>query len=166
MNAFEVFKSSDGELTKRYYAKLEACGPIGAVAVNLFRAQKCSTRAKLYRGGVRGRGSFRGMAYDRKAWAMQNLCTVLVQHGGELGIRFGWKADPNTPLRGDASWILYVDLSQGQVSFHSPSRGHGPDYPGDWDQVKASCERVLVFCNSICATQPQAPSLFPEEARA
>jgi hypothetical protein len=168
VNAFEVFKSSDGELTKRYYAKLEACGPIGVVAVNLFRAQKCSTRAKAYRGGLRGVGSFRSMAYERKAWAMQNLCRVLVKHGGELGIPFGWKRDANTPLRGDASWILYIDLPQGQVSFHSPARYEGPEYPGDWDKVHANCERVLVFCGSVFATQPQAMNLFlfPEEARA
>lgn len=166
MNAFDVFEKSDGELTKKYYAKLETLGPVGVVAVNLFRAQKCSTRAKVYRGGRRGVGSFRSLAYARKGWAMKNLCHVLVEHGPALGIRFGWKRDAETLLHGDDSWILYVDLPQGQVSFHSPTRYEGPEYQGDWDKVRASCERVLAFCDDVFASQPRTTSLFPEEATA
>lgn len=69
MNAADVYAGSDGELTKRYYSELETKGPIGLVAMNLFRAQKCSARAKVYRGGVRGRGSYKSMAYERKSWS-------------------------------------------------------------------------------------------------
>ncbi len=152
MLAIDVYKGSDGELTKRYYAELEKCGPIGLVALHLFRAQKASERAKLYRGGVRGQGSFRSMAYDKKTWSMQNLCKALAQHGDALGIRYGWKEDLNTVFDNRASWVLYVDLPQGQVSFHSPSRGIGPNYPGDWDgQRGMSVQRIVDFCESLFA---------------
>jgi hypothetical protein len=148
MRAAEVYAGSNGSATRAYYADLEKLGPVGVVAVNLFRAQKCSSRAKVYRGGIRGRGSFRGMAYERKAWSMQNLCSALMQHGQKLGLRFGWKPDPDTPLRGEASWVLYVDLPQGQVSFHSPVRYVGPDYAGEFDGAHQSAERILRFCDS------------------
>ena|SRR5581483_7482755 len=149
MRAAHIYVGSDGDLTKAYYAELEKRGPIGTVAVNLFRAQKCSARAKVYRGGVRGRGSYKSMAYDRKAWAMQNLCTCLLQHSREVGISYGWKQDPHTLFGMEPSWVLYIDLPQGQVSFHSPVRYGGPDYPGDWDQMKASVDRILEFCDSV-----------------
>jgi len=111
--------------------------------VNLFRAQKCSTRAKVYRGGLRGIGSFRSLAYQRKAWSMKNLCDCLAEHGSELGINFGWKRDPNTPLHDAPSWVLYVDLPQGQVSFHSPTRYAGPDYPASG----MACARAAKRCS-------------------
>lgn len=146
MKAIEVYQGSDGELTKRYYAELEQRGAAGVVAMNLFRVQKCSARAKVYRGGICGRGSFRSMAYDRKGWSLEQLCQILAKHGEALGIRYGWKRDPATLLMGAPAWVLYVDLPQGQVSFHAPSRGEGPDYPGEWDRSKASEERILEFC--------------------
>ena len=89
MRAIEVFAGSDAEVTKSYYAILSKRGPAGLVAINLMRAQKCSSRAKLYRGGIRGVGSFRSMAYDTKNWAMSNLCEVLDNHGARLKISFG-----------------------------------------------------------------------------
>jgi hypothetical protein len=150
MKAIDVFLGSDGDVTKAYYAELQRAGAIGIVAVNLFRAQKCSARAKVYRGGVRGRGSFRGMAYDRKAWSMENLCSALLQHP-EAGVTFGWKKDPQTPLHGEASWVMYVDLPQGQVSFHSPVRYAGPDYPREFDGARQSAERILEFCDAVTA---------------
>lgn len=146
MKASDVYNGSDGELTKRYYAALEQRGPVGIACVNLFRAQKYSTRAKVYRGGVRGLGSFKRMAYKRKGWAIQNLCDVLTQHAAHLHISFGWKQDERESF---ASWIIYVDLPNGQVSFHSPSRYAGPDYPGKWDGQHLSCDRVLKFCDSV-----------------
>src|SRR5262245_13257310 len=96
MNARTVYDGSDGELTKRYYAELEKRGAIGIVAMNLFRAQKCSARAKVYRGGIRGRGSYKDLAYQRKSWSMILLCEVLEKHGAELAIVYGWKQDPAT----------------------------------------------------------------------
>ena len=108
MRSLDVFAASDGALTKRYYAELEQRGPVGVVALNLFRAQKCSSRAKKYRGGIRGVGSYKSMAYERKNWSLENLCRILKQHGAELGIRFGWKLDPEEAFH---SWVLYVGPS-------------------------------------------------------
>lgn len=146
MKALEIFLGSDGELTKRYYAKLEKRGPLGLVALNLFRAQKCSSRAKVYR----GRG-YRGAAYDRKSWSMQNLVEILAKHAEELAIGYGWKADPDTPFGDAPSWVLYIDLPQGQVSFHSPTRFDGPDYTGEWDGQHHSADRIIQFCDSVYA---------------
>jgi hypothetical protein len=136
----DVFNDSDAEKTKALYARLEAFGPIGLVGVNLFRAQKASTRAKVYRGGNRN-GSYRRQAYDRKQWSLAQLCGVLKDHAAALGIHWGWKTDPAQDV---IPWVLYVDLplknAEGvielrQVSFYSPTRGDGPDYPGDWDGI-------------------------------
>lgn len=150
MKAFEVYTGSDGVVTRAYYRELAQLGPIGLVALNLFRAQKCSTRAKVYRGGIRGRGSFRSMAYERKTWSMEQLVEILQKHANELHISWGWKIDPAVPFGLRSSWVLYVDLpQQGQVSFHSPTRFSGPDYPGDWDHQRASEVRILQFCDSV-----------------
>lgn len=111
--------------------------------MNLFRAQKCSSRAKKYRGGIRGIGSFRSIAYDRKGWSIEELCKALAA-APNLGISFGWKKDPLMP---GAEWVLYVDLPEGQVSFHSVQRYLGPDYPGDWDKQHKSEERIIAFCD-------------------
>jgi hypothetical protein len=146
MNAAEVYETSDGVLTKRYYAELEKRGAAGLVALNLFRAQKCSSRAKVYRGGIGGVGSFRGMAYERKQWSLDQLAQILTAHGAGLGIRWGWKRDPKQTF---IPWVLYVDLPGGQVSFHSPNRGGGMDYAGEWDGEHRSAERILAFCDQV-----------------
>lgn len=144
ISALAVYLGSDGEFTKLYYA--------GIVALNLFRAQKCSARAKVYRGGIRGQGSFRGMAYDKKQWSMKCLCEQLEKSAGELGIVWGWKEDPIAEQSGDPnSWVLYVELPNGQVSFHSPSRGVGPDFAGEWDRQRQSQERIIAFCDLVYA---------------
>jgi len=150
MRAIDAYNGSDGEATKALYAELMRSGPIGDVAVNLFRAQKCSARAKVYRGGVRGKGSYKGMAYDRKQWSLDNLCKVLGEHGATLGIDFGWKEDPHTVFGNQSSWVFYVDIPQGQVSFHAPNRGKGPDYLKEWDgQRGMSIQRVIDFAESV-----------------
>jgi hypothetical protein len=97
------------------------------VAANLFRAHKTSARAKVYRGGERGRGSYRRMAYERKNWALGNITSAL--NDGRL-LTYGWSEDPAQEFH---RWVLYVDLPTGQVSFHAPARGAGPDYQGKWD---------------------------------
>lgn len=151
MRAREVFDGSDGLKTRAYYADLEKRGPIGQAAVRLFRAQKTSTRAKLYRGR-----SYKSAAYDVKSWSMGELCRVLAEHGDSLGIAYGWKRDPNTVFGEEPSWVLYCDLaSYGQVSFHSPSRGAGPDYPGTWDGQHLSEHRILVFCDRVSGLPEQ-----------
>lgn len=135
-----VYEGSNGDATKALYDEVSALGPQGVVAVNLFRANKNSARAKVYRGGIRGRGSYRGMAYDRKQWAMGNLCQVLGRHAGACGITWGWGVDDEAPK---FRHVLYVDIPTGQVSFHTESRLDGPDYPGEWDGVRgASVDRI------------------------
>lgn len=151
MKAIEVYQGSDGAVTTAYYKDLEKLGPIGVVAMNLFRAQKCSARAKLYRGGIRGKGSYKSMAYERKAWSMEKLSEVLVEHGAKLAIRWGWKQDPNVLFGEQESWVLYVDLPQGQVSFHNRVKYAGQIYPSEWDGFRASCDRILAFCDWVKA---------------
>lgn len=158
MRAIDVYLGSDGQVTTAYYRELEQLGPIGVVAMNLFRAQKCSARAKLYRGGIRGKGSYKSMAYERKTYSMQQLATTLAKHGEALGIRWGWKKDPKTLFGDRESWVLYVDLPQGQVSFHSPQVYIGPKYSGEWDGVKKSCERILAFCDQVFAKTKENPA--------
>lgn len=142
---YATYAGSNGDATKALYDRLEALGPAGAIAVNLFRACKSSGRAKVYRGGERGRGSYRSMAYGRKEWAMENLCAGLAQHAGAAGIaRWGWAEDPAQPVH---KHILYVDLPTGQVSFHTAARGEGPDYAAPWDGVRdASAGRICSWC--------------------
>jgi hypothetical protein len=146
MTALEVYAGSDGAETRAFYAELETLGAIGLVAMNLFRAQKCSSRAKVYRGGIRGKGSYRSMAYDRKGWSLKQLCEILQAHSSEVGIAFGWGRDESEHLN---SWVLYVDLPCGQVSFHSPERYEGSDYQGQWDGKRASEQRIIQFCQSV-----------------
>lgn len=148
MPAAVVFAGSNGELTKTYYAALEQRGVIGFVAMNLFRAQKCSTRAKMYR----GRG-FKSEAYDRKNWSMANLAHALATSGAQLGIAFGWKEDAAQAFH---KWVLYIDLPTGQVSFHAADRGEGPDYAGEWDGRHLSETRILEFCDLVMKLEPGA----------
>lgn len=146
-NILAVYEGSDGDKTKALYQWLETFGPIGIVALNLFRACKNSSRAKKYRGGIRGQGSYKSMAYDRKQWAIDNLTRVLAEHAGALGIGWGWGVDASTP---GYHAVLYVDLPTGQVSFHSPHRTSGPDYAGEWDGIRgASPQRICTFCARI-----------------
>ncbi|HZP31890.1 MAG TPA: hypothetical protein VFB23_00910 [Candidatus Acidoferrales bacterium] len=147
--ASEIFWTSDAQKTKAYYAALAKRGIAGDIAVNLMRAQKYSTRAKRYRGGIRGVGSFRDLAYTAKNNAMLSLCKVLDRHAAKLKISFGWKGDPDVLFGGRPSWVLYVDLPQGQVSFHAPERLSVHDYAGEWDGQHASEQRILEFCDSV-----------------
>lgn len=144
-----IFEGSDGEATKALYAALQERGPVGMVALNLFRACKCSCRAKVYRGGIRGRGSYRSMAYERKQWSIDQLVQVLLlldRFADPTGIRWGWKHDPAQPVH---AWVLYVDLPSGQVSFHTERRGIGPDYIGEWDGQHASADRIIAFAAAV-----------------
>lgn len=150
MTPLEIYQGSDGAATKELYGKLEALGPLGLVAMNLFRACKCSDRAKVYRGGIRGKGSYRAMAYDRKAYSMEQLSKILTEHAEILSIGWGWKEDPKTLFDNRSSWVLYVDTTRGQCSFHSPTRGLGPAYPRDWDnQVGMTTQRVIDLATEL-----------------
>lgn len=148
VRAREVFAQSDRAVTKAFYEELERRGPAGAVAINLMRAQKASSRAKQYHGGIRGVGSFSSLAYANKSQAMLTLCKILESHGSKLRIRFGWKEDPSVKF-GRSSWVLYVDLPQGQVSFHCPERLSMHTYTGEWDHSHSSEDRILEFCQRV-----------------
>lgn len=133
-----VYAGSDGDATKALYARLAPLGAAGDVATNLLRACKSSERAKVYRGR-----RYRGAAYDRKQWSIENLCQALGAHGGPLGIAWGWDEDQAAPVY---RHVLYVELPTGQVSFHSPARGDGPDYQKPWDGVRGqSSDRIIRF---------------------
>lgn len=139
--AATIYVGSDGEATKAFYAELQACGVIGEIAVNLFRAQKCSSRAKVYRGG-----GFRSDAYVRKDWSIRNLTQILTTAAVEIPVVWGWKRDANTP---GYEWVLYVDLPNGQVSFHCGTRHAGPDYVGEWCGEHLSGDRIIAFCDGL-----------------
>lgn len=145
-----VYSGSDADATRALYARLERLGPAGTIAVNLLRAQKNSARAKVYRGGERGRGSYRSMAYERKQWAMGQLTKALSDHGQACGITWGWGIDQAQEYH---NVVLYVDLPTGQVSFHTDRREVGPDYAGKWDGVRGvSPERVCSFAAQLLST--------------
>jgi hypothetical protein len=140
-NILTVFEGSNGDATVALYNELRALGAAGVVGLELFRVQKSSSRAKVYRGG-----GYRGKAYDKKQWAMDNLCKALAELGT---LAWGWKVDPAQEFH---RWVLYVDLPNGQVSFHTAARGEGPDYGGDWDGVKnMSPERICRFVADLFA---------------
>jgi hypothetical protein len=155
MTASEVFRQSNGEVTRRYYEELQKRGPLGVIATNLFRGQKTSTRAKLYR----GRG-YKSAAYETKGWAISNLCETLEQHGEALGFRWGWKEDPTVPFGDRPSQVIYCEIPGfGQVSFHSPTRDKGPKYAGEWDGQHASEERILAFADAVMAMPERHPGI-------
>ncbi len=140
-----VYAGTDGDATKALFAKLERLGPIGVIAVNLFRAQKNSERAKVYR------GRFRGSAYDRKQWAMNNLASILAEHADAYGLRWGWGTDP---AQSRHRVVLYVDLPTGQASFHTDIRGDGPDYGAEWDGARGkSPARICRWIVGLLAAQ-------------
>lgn len=147
-DVLRIYQGSDGEATKALYARLEKLGPKGLVAVNLFRACKCSERAKVYR----GRGH-RDAAYERKQWSMDNLCKVLREHAVALWIPWGWGYDESQPVY---RWVLYVELNVGQVSFHTVNCGDGPKYGKEWDgQRERSATRTCTWVAQILAEETQ-----------
>lgn len=151
-----VYKGSNGEATKAFYAQIETKGGVGILAVNLFRACKASERAKLYRGRARGRGSYRSMAYEKKEWSIGNLCEALTEDA--VGISWGWGVDQALRDRDDPHHhVLYIDLPTGQVSFHTGSRLAGPDYAKGWDGVRgASAERICRWIAEMTGGVPAA----------
>jgi hypothetical protein len=144
-----IYNGSNGDATKALYQRLERLGPIGIVAVNLFRACKSSERAKVYRGG-----GYRGMAYDRKSWSLNNLCAILDIHSEALGIAWGWSIDEKAV---GFEHVLYADIPTGQVSFHNGARLTGPDYGKPWDGVRgASAGRICRWIAALLAQQEAA----------
>lgn len=139
--AYSIYCHADGDATKALYTWLDRQGPAGQIALNLFRAHKSSNRAKEYR------NSFTPVAYQKKEWSLENACVLLKQHGDALGIRWGWLRDPEQPRH---SWVLYVDLPTGQVSFHTRQCLIGPYYSGEWDGViKAGEFRICAYIATL-----------------
>lgn len=142
-HVLRVYRGSNGDATKALYAELEKIGPAGIIAVNLFRAQKASERAKVYRRG------FKGAAYEKKQWSMDNLASALGVHAPALGFIWGWGKDEKQPFH---THVLYVDLPTGQVSFHAADRGAGPDYPKLWDGMPGqSPDRICRWVGRLLA---------------
>lgn len=139
MKAQEVFDQSDAAVTTKYYCELMKRGLMGQVAFGLFRAIKRSSRAKGYR-----RRRHTQNAYDAKSEALEYLdraCDSWVP-----GDKWGWKRDNATP---GFSWVLYVDLAGGQVSFHARNPASGHRYHGEWDQKRESQPRIMAFCDYV-----------------
>jgi hypothetical protein len=145
MDIMHVYAGSDGGATKALYARLETLGPAGVVALNVFRACKASERAKEYSGRYKGR------AYDKKQWSIDNLCTALLAEAQGLGLVWGWAEDPHQSKH---KHVFYLETPHGQVSFHSEYRGQGPAFPNQWDGVKGvASDRI---CRWIAALFEQA----------
>jgi hypothetical protein len=141
-----VFDGSDGDATRALYKELAERGPLGLIALNLFRANKNSARAKVYKGG-NDKGSYRDQAYDRKQYSMTQLCAILQQYPVPEVPKWGWAKDEDQQKH---SWVLYVHIPTGQISFHTEHRGDGPDYQGDWDGIRgASVERVCKWAAQL-----------------
>lgn len=142
-SAVDIYLGSCGGRTRSYLSKLEKLGFEGKVAAQLFRAQKASSKAKLYMGGLTN-VSYSTLAYDAKAKALSRLCELLVDD--LTGVTWGWQEDLSEDY---ALWVLYVELPNGQVSFHSPERMTGPSFVGKWDGDHESDRRILQFCDDV-----------------
>lgn len=147
-SAYDVYHGSNAVASRRFCNELEEHGPIGHIATALFHAQKSSSRAKVYKGGIEYENGrtvrFTDIAYRRKGMFLERLAALLAEDS--LGMVWGWGSDDNQP---EARHVLYIDLPQGQVSLHSLERFVGPDYPGAWDGTSASAYRVIQFCDWV-----------------
>lgn len=152
MSAREIFDGSDGAATREFYVNLERAGAIGIVAMNLFRAQKCSTRAKKYRGGLRGVGSFRSLAYEKKNWSIDNLALTLGKYGPDLGICFGWKQDPwqTVERRGVMGDLCRSTSRASVVPFSETVRGSGLSRRMGRTSRKRSADRRVRRFGFVC----------------
>lgn len=138
MTVMEIYAGSNGDETKALYDKLQTLGVRGVVALNLFRANKASSRAKVYRGG-----GWKGLAYDRKNWSLGLLCLALKKCSDLV---WGWKQDEAQAFH---KWVLYVELPQGQVSFHAQRPLSTERYAGEWDGCRVSAERIIHFVDDV-----------------
>lgn len=146
--ARNCYEGSHGGQTRKLLSSVEKYGQLGCLAAQLFRVQKASSRAKVYRGGINhrdgARTSYRNLAYDKKDECIETLCKMLT--ADSCGMCWGWKPDPNNPI---APEVLYVETPFGQVSFHSPERYEGPDFPGEWDGKGCSESRIVQFVQDV-----------------
>lgn len=154
MNAREIYDGSDAEATRLLYRTLEAIGTVGCVAKELFRAQKASARAKKYK------HRFVRRTYEKKQWSLGNLSRALTENP-IAGVVWGWGRDRATQ---GYSWVLYVEIPTGQVSFHSPFRGDGPDFVKEWDGARGeSHKRIVKWTQQLLdANQDVRPKELPD----
>lgn len=136
-----AYHGSDAALTRRVLKCLESCGWHGKIAATLFRIQKSSERAKCYR------GEYKGLAYDNKDSHLERLCGLLEN---QTAIHWGWGRD-NAAEHGPRN-VIYVDLPNGQVSFHNFHRHGKRAYGKPWDGTYLSVDRILEFCSLIQPT--------------
>ncbi len=135
-----AYRGSDPRLTRLVTKQLEQEGDIGHIAATLFRAQKASSRAKTYR------GEYIDYAYGRKNRELGKLCTLL----GQSAFNWGWREDSSAGRRGfGPRWVLYIDLPDGQVSFHAFERLCDKGYDASWDGKHESESRILSFCHRL-----------------
>jgi hypothetical protein len=147
----EVYYGSNSADTARVMRELQR-RPGGLIAVLLFRAQKASSRAKKYKGGIKDGPSYRNLAYQKKDECIGNLCMALME---QSEFTWGWGLDDKVSSGSGPKHVLYVDLPTGQVSFHNYAKYKGPDYSGEWDGVRgASEDRILEFCTSVMEQSP------------
>ncbi len=131
----KVYEGSSGDATRAMYASLMTFAPRGPIAVKLLQACKASERAKLYR-----KGRFRHAAYDKKDWAISELCRALVAEP-DVVPSWGWGFDAKAI---GFENVLYVDVpGAGQVSFHTSYRKDGHDYVGTWDGIRGAAARRI-----------------------
>lgn len=147
MKAAHVLAGADDNLTLAYYLLLQKRGPLGMIALNLFRAQK--NASSLCRPA--GYGPAAAAAASAGVWSLELLVHVLARHGAHFGISYGWKPIME-PRKDRAPFVLFVDLPDfGQVSFDAFERGCGPEYSNECDGVRKNEERIFGFCDFVYA---------------
>lgn len=104
MIAAEVYRTSNGQLTRRFLLRLNSFGPWGQIAAQLFKAQKASKRAKKYGpyAGING-SSFRDLSYQRKGQALKDLCDLRAYADGSRSqvLNLFGEDLPEKPLKTD-----------------------------------------------------------------
>lgn len=147
-----VYFGSSSAATRKYLRDLAQRSPHGWLAAELFRAQKASSRAKVYRTSRHAPVSYRDAAYRRKEDAIATLCVALAKSD----LAWGWGDDQANTI---APYVLYVELPDvGQVSFHAPTRGPGPEFHPGWDGVRGSEERAIRFCEIVAGERSPGAS--------
>lgn len=138
LSVSNIYSGSDPAASRKLCLTLEKKSHLGKIASELYRSQKASARAKVYRGG-----NYRDLAYERKGACLRKLCEILSLDS--CGLVWGWGKDKD----GYLDDVLYIDLPQGQVSFHSSERFKGPKYQFSWDCQHESEDRIVAFIESV-----------------
>lgn len=147
-----IYQGSDGEATRALYRALEQFGPVGGIAVNapanVRNAPSCiaAAAATKPRPMIARTGA---SATSRRALHSAPAAEVA------SGVVWGWAIDDALRAKGDPHHhILYIELSTGQVSFHTGSRGPGADYAGQWDGARGvAAERICRWVAVVMAQQ-------------